>query len=732
MTPKHAGGDEAAAERSHVLLKLVPIREVLRWSALIEVAVLNVFVGVLLWLEVKPTSLRVPFTYARDPLSYGEIVKTMIQTGWVQQNPHLGAPFTQQQYDMPLGGDNGDLVLLKVLTLFSHDWVLVLNAFFLLGFFLTATSAWFFFRLLGVTRGTSVALALIFDFAYFHFARYEHVDLSMYATIPMSIYLGARVANGAAFNFRLRHLRAWGTNATTLLLCIVVGSFNAYWAVFAAITIGLMALAAGAASGRVKPLIHGVLAGAAIVVVLTLNELESLVFWANHGHNPGAGLRFPVEQDNYGLRLIQMITPVPGSRTNVGVLADLTRELLHGFSSEPTEFLGILTSLGLLAMLGATLLRGVRPALSDHLRGQQLIGATVIAWILIATTGGLDWMVWELGFQHLRSWGRVSIIIMFFTLLWMARGVARFRASLEPRRPRTGLGVLLVGATVVSLAVIDEIPATFPADASITAARFHGDRTYFQSVESALPKGSSVFILPIRRFPEEPATQGSRDYDLLIPYLQTKSLKFSYGGMKGRDSDWQQKLIGLDGSGIVDDAIAAGFNSVLIDRLGYADHGEQIESEITKKTGVTPIVSDDQRWATFPLQAWVDAHPPTPAARAALLGTPVLSTGSCLDNGAGSGRVIPYKCPQSGMLAVVTPEPSTDRPVAIDLTSVGGSGTVSIKIAGRWVRYSVGPDPKTITLPAGGSRLQTFEFKADTPIADSALLIDEYFEIQAH
>ena len=62
------------------------------------------------------------------------------------------------------------------------------------------------------------------------------------------------------------------------------------------------------------------------------------------------------------------------------------------------------------------------------------------------------------------------------------------------------------------------------------------------------------------RIPETPAIENMIVYDPLRPYLHTNELRWSYGGMKGRESDWQAVTGSKPASEIVQDAIAAGFS----------------------------------------------------------------------------------------------------------------------------------------------------------------------------
>ena len=110
------------------------------------------------WLQPWKISPRYPLVHEGDALGYAMSVRTIIDTGWIQSTNRLGAPFGQTMYDYPLDADNGNYMLLRVLTFFSGDFALVVNAFFAFGFFTVTVSSFIALRMLrsGRRAGTPV------------------------------------------------------------------------------------------------------------------------------------------------------------------------------------------------------------------------------------------------------------------------------------------------------------------------------------------------------------------------------------------------------------------------------------------------------------------------------------------------------------------------------------------------------------------------------------------------
>ena len=215
---------------------------------------------------------------------------------------------------------------------------------------------------------------------------------------------------------------------------------------------------------------------------------------------------------------------------------------------------------------------------------RPLLGVMTIVAILIATIGGLAWFFALAGATELRGWNRISIVIAFLALAWLVLTVDRLLAGhLRDRRWRA---VVAVGALVVVVAgIADQTSKAIVPDRRAYAAEYHADRQYFGAIESRLPRGAAVFQLPYVPYPESGPYVNIIDYDPLRPYLNTKDLRWSYGGMRRRASDWQAVTSAEPAPQIVDDAVATGFSGILVDRNGYQDKAESLTVELAQITG---------------------------------------------------------------------------------------------------------------------------------------------------
>ncbi len=411
--------------------------------------------------------LRVVFGYGGDGLLNDALAKNIVQTGWVQTSSRLGAPFGQSLYDFPISGDNGNFLIMRAMAIFTSDWSLIINGFLLFSFYTSAWSSYLSLRWLRCGRVSAVVCALLFAFAPYHFARGEgHLFLSSYLVVPIAVLLTVRASSGRPLIARLDRgteaswrAKAWFHARSTLpwvVLCLACASFGSYYMFFTVITIAMAALLIAATKRSIKPLLTAVSYCALVVAMFAFNLLPNLLYRAKHGVNPVATMRQANELDMYGLRVIQMLTPVPGHK--LGLLRQASETLSGGFPSEPSaaQFFGSVAASALLLMLGWLAIIVIRADQRSRHDVRAVLGCLTVAWILIATTGGLDWFLILINFSQIRAWNRVSILLMFTSLAWLALTVGptvRLWATARTiRRPI----VLVVAIAVLVLGLVDQ------------------------------------------------------------------------------------------------------------------------------------------------------------------------------------------------------------------------------------------------------------------------------------
>jgi hypothetical protein len=691
-------------------------------------AVAGAYLALALWRADLGVPLR--YTQMDDTKFYFGVVKDILDHGWYQHNPNLGAPFGLSLYDFPQGADNLNFLLIKALGAFSHSYALVTNLFFLLTFPLTALAAYYAGRRLGLGPAVACVCGVLFSLLPYHFYRHEsQILLSAYYAVPLGAYLflalfgadpllGRRPGGPPAL--------AWATRRTlaTVAICVVVGSAGLYYAVFSLLLLlagTLVALMARRGRGAV---LGGAVCAALIGLTLVVNLSPSLLYTARHGANSRIA-RTPIESEQLGLRISSLVLPVRGHRLPLlaKVNARYAADTSPGYCESCNETLGTVGTVGFV-LLGLVALVAVADAPAGGREGgwtrryrPAALGAVLA--VALGTTGGGSALIAFLVTPDLRAWNRISLFIAFFSLLAVGLLLERARTRL-----RGGVAGGLV-AVVLIVGGLDETSNFFLVNYTVAGHAYRSDLAFGRAVEGLLPRGSSILELPYVPFPEgyhipgaAPPSFFATSYELLRPYLSTDGLRWSFGAIKGRPTDWEGALAAKRLDVVVGAAAASGFQAIYVDPRGYdAATGHRVVTGLTGLLGSAPLVSerhDAFLWDARPyLRRLRRALTPAVLARAATATLHPLET----------------SCGPTPSELVLTNPGRTPRPAALSASVVprlGGRVGLTVTFPdGTVVRRTAGPAPLTLRrrlVVAPGTSIVTFATAA-APASQAPLVV---------
>lgn len=556
-------------------------------------------------LHLRNADMHVPFVYLGDANFYASLVKNIAHEGWFLHNPHLGFPFGQQLFDFPQSNDQLHFFVLKLLTMGSSSYALVLNVFYLATYPLDAVVAHFVLRAMGRRPLTSAVFALLFAYLPYHLFRSEsHLMLVTYEAVPLGVLL-------LWWTFREEPLLFAGWNRRAigaLVIAVVLGAINPYYAVFAALPLGVLALAGILAKWDWRRWGSAVVVAGVIAVSAVGNAAPSLLYWHSHGENRVASSRNPLETEYFGLKLAQLVLPVPGH--HIGALAHAEAKSANPIEpSETGQNIGIIGSIGFAVLLVWTVLRIIgrrRDTGADEPPFAPLSFATLIL-ALTGTIGGFSLILALGGFTQIRSWNRVSLVIAFCSfaaLAWLVDvGVTRVR----PRFRDVATNPVLYVAVVIAVLVVglwdETTPVALPNYAAFKA-EFARDKAFVGGIEARMPKGAAIYQLPVMPFPEAGPLHDMVDYDPLRGFLQSRDLNWSYGAVKGRQGVWLNAAGSLPTKELVPALVGAGFTGIYLDSAGYTDAGKSQISELTALVGAPTLMSTDNRFSFFDLRQY--------------------------------------------------------------------------------------------------------------------------------
>jgi phosphoglycerol transferase len=554
------------------------------YGAVALAAVVEAVVVLRLW----QADLRIPFDYRGDAVFFEMMVKTVVDHGWYLTNPQLGAPGVLAMHDFPQA-EGIHLLAIKVMSLFSGDWALLINIYFLLGFPLIAVSALAVLRHLRVAPVPAAVASILYAFLPSRLLIGEvHFYLSVFFQVPLAILVALWLSGEdppllapGARPWRPRLALRSRRSVAAIAIAVLVSGTGIYYAFFT----GVLIVAASVWTAVVRRSPRHVLAGAAVCAVIVaglgVQSIPVLLHRHRMGPNSQVAARSIGEAEAYGLKIAPMLLPVNNHR--IAALAHL-KDRYDRATGTPEEVatinLGVVGAAGFLILLGFLFRRtdpdGAEPSGAGTDNDRRALWASLarlnLAALLLATTGGFGALFALVVLPQIRAYARLHVYIAFFALF----GVALLLDRLGRARPQAGL---LASAAVLFVGLADQTtPAMVPAYAR-RAHEFHADASFVRDLEARLPAGAQIFQLPYLRFPEAGSLPGTAlvDYDPLRPYLHSRTLRWSYPTMFGRSGDdWTCAVAEQPIPDMVRVLVDAGFDGVLVDRGGYPDQGAAI------------------------------------------------------------------------------------------------------------------------------------------------------------
>ncbi len=284
-----------------------------------------------------------------------------------------------------------------------------------------------------------------------------------------------------------------------------------------------------------------------------------------------------------------------------------------GENESASARLGTVGSLGFLGLLAYAVGSVSGLVRKEHARLAAAAALTLVS-LLLAQVGGFGSLFSVLVSPDIRAYNRIFVFIAFFSLLAAGCGLERLQAwviSRCPARPglvRGGLLLLLLVA-VFDQATTVGMQSVYPEN----TRQFDVHREFVGRVESRLPRGAMVFQLPHTGMPLEKGATRMAVYDQGHAYVHSRSLRWSWGAMIGRNGNWQAGIQTLSPRALVRTLVLAGFSGVWIDRYGYAappGRGREaaparpgLEAAVILAAGEEPETSLDGRYVFVGLES---------------------------------------------------------------------------------------------------------------------------------
>lgn len=520
-----------------------------------------------------------PSVWAGDAVYISAIIKGIQENGFwgIWFNSRIGAPEMAVLIDFPVIGNIMALIIWMI-SWFTSCTARILYSYLIITFVLDGVSLTLLLRKLKINREVSFVIGSLFAFAPYHFYRYvSHASLINYIAVPIAIYLAFNVIG------EIEDEKKW-----KIVLCtILLGQSYGYYYAFGLIILAVAYLFRFINLENKKEIIKKLWIMILLLFVILLSNMPRLIYSLVNGRNTEAGHRFFFEQEIYGLKIINLLLPVTYSK--IEPLRKLTESYVNKaplVTENRLASLGLIGSIGFVILCGTLIVSFVKKKECCEGFITDFCSLTTLVFVLVGTIGGFgeifNWAVTS----QIRCYNRASIVITGLSLI----GLAVF---LNQVKYKSKLLSIIVCGIILAVGCFDQINILSPnwQDGIRPGQEMYED--YFANVESSLEEGAMVYQLPYLDFPE---LNAKFDYKHFVAYLFTDKLRWSYGGVRGRDLAAKELNVHDGKSYVFLDGIKnAGFQAVYIDLDGYAALGGDGEQVLAfyDSLDIEPMVSAD-------------------------------------------------------------------------------------------------------------------------------------------
>ena len=575
-----------------------------RISLVIECTFVIVVIGVLLYKLLGLAGLDI----VKYPIGYNgggdgwtgmATIKSMQDNGWIYENSFLGAPDGATYYD----ATTMELVLNameQLLVWITGNWVLAFNLFYFSGYFLAGLMAYYTLKKLDIHGIIAAPTAVLYAYAPYHMARASnHLFLGMYFMVPIMVLFLIRMMQEDQLFQKGKKGFLTVANVLKVIVLMIMALTGIYYAFFMCFFLCVVILCK-LLNGEAKKVFQPLFSIAVIVTTLIGGAIPNLVYWAKNGQSPALA-KGGEGAEIYGLKIIQLLLPIRGHRREILMrLRDLYDNAYPLVNENGSASLGLFMALGFVLLCIVLFIGQKKLKAQSKLR---ILATLNLSAILFGTIGGYA-VILSFVTGSIRCYNRFSIFIAMFSLIAMdivLQGIWEkwFRGHKWKQVLYAG-GVLLI----LICGIYDQTVPGNPDVHIVTKQTYDSDDAFVREIENEEETGAMIYQLPYMKYPENGAAQQLKDYGLLLGYLHSDTLKWSYGAPSGRETDtWMKELNEKPLAEQIDTVREKGFAGIYIDWNAYLpDERTAMEAILTTETGAEPLMHEDGMKAYYSFQ----------------------------------------------------------------------------------------------------------------------------------
>jgi phosphoglycerol transferase len=525
-------------------------------------------------------------------------------------NYNLGAPHGLSIFSVP----SLDIIYLGSISLvavIAQNGIFAVNFIFYLGFGLAFASSFWVLKKRSSPKLLNLILSLSFAFIPEHWSRQGHVALSMYWTIPLSVYFCILLGTNAFEKKyqKTKNQRGKLNELFKLFLLLIFLTFQgSYYSFFTLFFAGSVLVLNIISSKKIYKLSLGIFFAQVLFFLSATTILAKIA--TSQGTNLSVFQRATWESILYGGQLPYLFLPWPGS--GIPGTSRIQAVLTNAYqgSNEFQIWSATLISLISIAIFCCAILNISRGKLLAKKNTVELqIYQMFFLGFFLYISGGIGFLIAVIEPQ-LRAWNRVSFFLAFLAIIWLVEQVPKIKLitnSIPFVSKRIALIEPVTYFLLLSLVLVDQFPIGLKIQ-PLSYRQYQEEVRFFSAtLDNYLPKDCVVMQIPAAKYPEMPPIEKMADYDLLYPYLFTKNIKFTYGSIKGSEqSNWQELLPKSYSISFIELLAANNFCGLMWDRNGLRNEEFAQLTDSLENQGLLPHFSRSKRWGFVNLSSVQD------------------------------------------------------------------------------------------------------------------------------
>lgn len=578
-------------------------------AVVLMLALMSVIVYVLM--DMKNFDLAYPMSYdGGDGMSYLANAVMLTEGSTVVETDRLGAPYGYTGYDFYASSFHGfDNMLLKILVGITNQPALAVNLLFLLLFPMISLSSYFVLRQMRVKQWVAVGGALTYAFMPYLFMRgMNHFVLASYYFVPVSILYCVWIYQDDNFMcFNKGFFKNWKNWFAIILSACIANNGIAYYAFFTCFFLVVTGLVKALKEKKLRYFGKACSLIGFVVLFMLISLIPTLNYILKNGVNDEGVVRTIDGVETYSLKIAQLFMPLNshGNSYLEGIINEYN-EAMPLVNENYMSYLGVMGCIGFLILLVVLFLKNMGDDKPFKVQ-LEILSLLNIAGILLATIGGFGSLFGLLVTAMIRCYNRISIFIAFIAIaaVCILLSVLCDRIWSIEKYGAVVRNCIYGGfAAVISFVMLWGIWFQYPGlmyDYMGFKEYFISDKEFIESIEARLPEGAMIYQLPYHEYPEGGSVNDMNDYDLWVGYIHSKNLRWSYGGVVGREADnWLRTIDNSDIPDMIKKIKEKGFQGIYIDRRAYEDDElYELESKLEKELGVQPMISGNKKLSFF-------------------------------------------------------------------------------------------------------------------------------------